>query len=180
MAEHNAAKTVDGMLDVFIDLTVRNMMGEVIYEDRVRRGEKVLVHIMRIAQMYQWKPASIQLLFEGELVPAGHYDIITQAPGLRALTFLCIRLPEPELYDESYYCDVCGQLRFCFFRYERIHGDDLVWTPVLVTCAKCGGRYTIPGEDDTYEEDADIHDEVQEDDEETIDYQSDVDMDCDK
>ena len=110
MGEQNVAYTVDGQLDVFIDLTVCNMMGEVIYEDSVRRGEKVLVHIMRIAQMYHWKPASIQLLFEGELVPAGHYDIITQAPGLRALTFLCIQLPEPELYDESYYCDACGQL----------------------------------------------------------------------
>ena len=174
MGEQNVAYTVDGQLDVFIDLTVRNMMGEVIYEDSVRRGEKVLVHIMRIAQMYHWKPASIQLLFEGELVPAGHYDIITQAPGLRALTFLCIRLPEPELYDESYYCDVCGQLRFCFFRYERT-GDDR-----YVTCAQCGGRYTIPGEDDASEEDEDINDEVQEDDEETIDYPSDVDMDRDQ
>ena len=153
MGEHNTAKPDDGMLDVFIELTVRNMMGEIIYEDRVRRGEKVLVHIMRIAQKYHWKPASIQLLFEGELLPAGYYDIITQAPGLRALTFLCIRLPEPELYDESYYCDVCGQLRFCFFRYERIPGDDR-----YVTCAQCGGRYTIPEEDDTSEEDADMID----------------------
>ena len=182
-AAAEAAITVDGLLDGWVDLTVRNIMGEEIYVDRVSRDDKVLVHLMRIAQKYDWKPASIQLLHEGDLVPAGHYDTITQAPELLALTFLCILLPEPEIYDESYYCDVCGQLRFCFFRYAPIYDgmfDTDQWTPVLVSCEQCGGRYTIPGEDDVSDNDGNIHEEAHEDDDETIHYPSDVEMDRDE
>ena len=178
-----AAVNIDGMRSNWVDLTVRNIMGEEIYVDRVCRDDKVLVHLMRIAQKYDWKPASIQLLHEGDLVPAGHYDTITQAPELLALTFLCILLPEPEIYDESYYCDVCGQLRFCFFRYAPIYDgmfDTDQWTPVLVSCEQCGGRYTIPGEDDVSENDGNIHEEAHEDDDETIYYPSDVEMDRDE
>ena len=150
------AGVVSDLIEDWVELTIRNMTGEELYFERVPREERVLSHIMRMADIHKWRPASIQLLFEDKPVPAGPYDIVTQGRGLKSLTFVCIFLNEPELYDESCFCDVCDQYRFCHYGYGLIHYDAQEWHPVTATCENCGGQYSLPPDEHMSDDDANM------------------------
>ena len=156
------AGIVSDLLEDWVELTIRNMTGEELYSGRVPREERVLSHIMRMANIYKWKPASIQLLFEDRPVPAGPHDIVTQGRGLKSLTFMCIFLNEPERYNESCFCDVCDQYQFCHYGYALNHYDEQEWQPVTATCENCGGHYTLLPDEQMSDDDANMRERDQE------------------
>ena len=152
-----ASGTVSDLLEGWVELTIRNLVGDELFHGRISREERVISLIIRMADTNKWRPASVQLLFEDKPVPAGAYDIVTQGRGLKALTFVCIFLIEPKLYNESCFCDVCDQYRFCYYGYGLVHYDAHEWQPVSATCEHCGGRYNEPPDEHMSDDDENMY-----------------------
>ena len=163
VAMSEEAEIVSDLIEGWVELTIRNLTGIELFHGRVSREERVISHIMRMADTYKWNPASVQLLFEDKAVPAGPYDIVTQGRGLKALTFVCIFLIEPDRYNESCFCDVCDQFRFCYYGYGLVHYDAHEWQPVSATCEHCGGRYSKPPDEHMSNDDESMHEADRED-----------------